>query len=109
MLHHLKDQAYLTENRILVIDEAQKLLLTAESLASQSLPIQPLLQDLQSGKDKSEDLLGGGGFTKVVFELRQLVLNYQYQGQSELTSQDLEQLQQNLQELDVLEGAFTEV
>ena len=57
LLHHLKDQAYLTENRILVIDEAQKLLLTAESLTSQSLPIQPLLQQLQSSKDKAERLL----------------------------------------------------
>ena len=104
LLHHLKDQAYLTENRILVIDEAQKLLLTAESLASQSLPIQPLLQDLQSGKDKSEDLLEQRLYESSFFELQQLVLNYQYQGQSEVTSQDLEQLQQNLQELDVLEG-----
>ena len=104
LLHHLKDQAYLTENRILVIDEAQKLLLTAESLASQSLLIQPLLQDLQSGKDKAENLLERRLYESSFFELQQLVLNYQYQGQSEVTSQDLEQLQQNLQELDVLEG-----
>ena len=109
LLHHLKDQAYLTENRILVIDEAQKLLLTAESLASQSLPIQPLLQDLQSGKDKSEDLLEQRLYESSFFELQQLVLNYQYQGQSELTSQDLEQLQQNLQELDVLEGRLQDL
>ena len=109
LLHHLKDQAYLTENRILVIDEAQKLLLTAESLASQSLPIQPLLQDLQSGKDKSEDLLEQRLYESSFFELQQLVLNYQYQGQSELTSQDLEQLQQNLQELGVLEGRLQDL
>ena len=109
LLHHLKDQAYLTENRILVIDEAQKLLLTAESLASQSLPIQPLLQDLQSGKDKSEDLLEQRLYESSFFELQQLVLNYQYQGQSEVTSQDLEQLQQNLQELDVLEGRLQDL
>ena len=109
LLHHLKDQAYLTENRILVIDEAQKLLLTAESLASQSLPIQPLLQDLQSGKDKSEDLLEQRLYESSFFELQQLVLNYQYQGQSEVTSQDLEQLQQNLQELDLLEGRLQDL
>ena len=109
LLHHLKDQAYLTENRILVIDEAQKLLLTAESLASQSLPIQPLLQDLQSGKDKSEDLLEQRLYESSFFELQQLVLNYQYQGQSEVASQDLEQLRQNLQELDVLESRLSDL
>ena len=109
LLHHLKDQAYLTENRILIIDEAQKLLLTAESLASQSLPIQPLLQDLQSGKDKAENLLEQRLYESSFFELQQLVLNYQYQGQSEVASQDLEQLQQNLQELDVLEGRLQDL
>ena len=109
LLHHLKDQAYLTENRILVIDEAQKLLLTAESLASQSLPIQPLLQQLQSGKDKSENLLEQRLYESSFFELQQLVLNYQYQGQSEVASQDLEQLRQNLQELDVLENRLLDL
>ena len=109
LLHHLKDQAYLTENRILVIDEAQKLLLTAESLASQSLPIQPLLQQLQSGKDKSENLLEQRLYESSFFELQQLVLNYQYQGQSEVASQDLEQLGQNLQELDVLENGLLDL
>lgn len=109
LLHHLKDQAYLTENRILVIDEAQKLLLTAESLASQSLPIQPLLQQLQSGKDKSENLLEQRLYESSFFELQQLVLNYQYQGQSEVASQDLEQLRQNLQELDVLESRLLDL
>ena len=109
LLHHLKDQAYLTENRILVIDEAQKLLLTAESLASQSLPIQPLLQQLQSGKDKSENLLEQRLYESSFFELQQLVLNYQYQGQSEVAIQDLEQLRQNLQELDVLENRLLDL
>ena len=109
LLHHLKDQAYLTENRILVIDEAQKLLLTAESLASQSLPIQPLLQQLQSGKDKSENLLEQRIYESSFFELQQLVLNYQYQGQSEVAIQDLEQLRQNLQELDVLENRLLDL
>lgn len=109
LLHHLKDQAYLTENRIMVIDEAQKLLLTAESLASQSLPIQPLLQQLQSGKDKSENLLEQRLYESSFFELQQLVLNYQYQGQSEVASQDLEQLRQNLQELDVLENRLLDL
>lgn len=109
LLHHLKDQAYLTENRILVIDEAQKLLLTAESLASQSLPVQPLLQQLQSGKDKSENLLEQRLYESSFFELQQLVLNYQYQGQSEVASQDLEQLRQNLQELDVLENRLLDL
>ena len=109
LLHHLKDQAYLTENRILVIDEAQKLLLTAESLVSQSLPIQPLLQQLQSGKDKSENLLEQRIYESSFFELQQLVLNYQYQGQSEVASQDLEQLRQNLQELDVLENRLLDL
>ena len=109
LLHHLKDQAYLTENRILVIDEVQKLLLTAESLTSQSLPIQPLLQQLQSGKDKSENLLEQRIYESSFFELQQLVLNYQYQGQSEVASQDLEQLRQNLQELDVLENRLLDL
>ena len=109
LLHHLKDQAYLTENRILVIDEAQKLLLTAESLASQSLPIQPLLQQLQSGKDKSENLLEQRLYESSFFELQQLVLNYQYQGLTEVSGQDLEQLGQNLQELDVLENGLLDL
>ena len=106
LLHHLKDQAYLTENRILVIDEAQKLLLTAESLTSQSLPIQPLLQQLQSSKDKAERLLERRLYESSFFELQQLVLNYRYRGEKDLSLQDLEQLRQNLQELEHLESSL---
>lgn len=109
LLHHLKDQNYLVDQRILVIDEAQKLLLTAESLASQSLAIQPLLQNLQSRKDRADNLLEQRLFESSFFELQQLISNYQHLGVRELSAQDLDQLKQNLQEVDNLDGSLQEL
>lgn len=109
LLHHLKDQNYLVDQRILVIDEAQKLLLTAESLASQSLAIQPLLQNLQSRKDRAENLLEQRLFESSFFELQQLISNYQHLGVRELSAPDLDQLKQNLQEVDNLDGSLQEL
>jgi len=56
-LHHLKDQDPLMANRIVVIDEAQKFLLAAENLATDSQELGVTLQLLQSKKDKADSIL----------------------------------------------------
>ncbi|CQR24889.1 Rad3-related DNA helicase [Streptococcus varani] len=109
LLHHLKDQAYLTQNRILVIDEAQKLLLTAEEFTNQSMSLQPLLQNLQRRKDKAENLLEQRLYESSFFELQQLLHNYQNCGTTEIVSKDLKQLQQNLQELANLDTGLADL
>lgn len=108
-LHHLKDQPYLIENRLLVIDEAQKLLLTAENFTSRTLAVEPLMQELQRGKDTAETLLEQRLYESCLFELQQLVSHYRYQGKSELQTDELQQLGQSLQEITDLNSRLQEL
>ncbi|MGT2753345.1 bifunctional DnaQ family exonuclease/ATP-dependent helicase [Streptococcus ovis] len=109
LLHHLKDQAYLFEHRILVVDEAQKLLLTAEGLASQRLLVSPLLNSMQSYKDRAFDLLEKRLYESLFFELQQLVLEMQAGNRSDIRREQLQQLTQNLQELGELPAPLADL
>lgn len=98
-LSHLKDQDPLMDNRLVVIDEAQKFLLAAENLATDSQDITALLQVLQSKKDKSDSLLDQRLYESCQFELNHLLNRFRQYGQREIAQEDLGQLKQNLAEL----------
>ncbi|HFI0256391.1 TPA: bifunctional DnaQ family exonuclease/ATP-dependent helicase [Streptococcus suis] len=100
LLTHLKDQDSLMKGRIVVIDEAQKLLLAAEELASQTINLAQTLQVIQSKKDRAETVLTFRLYESSAFELNELVNQFRTSGQREVASQQLEQLRQNLKELD---------
>lgn len=98
-LSHLKDQEPLMNNRLVVIDEAQKFLLAAENLATDSQDITALLQALQSKKDKADKLLDQRLYESCQFELNHLLTRFRQHGQREVSKEDLGQVKQNLAEL----------
>lgn len=98
-LSHLKDQDPLMDNRLVVIDEAQKFLLAAENLATDSQDITALLQALQSKKDKADKLLDQRLYESCQFELNHLLTRFRQHGHREISKKDLGQVKQNLAEL----------
>lgn len=98
-LSHLKDQDPLMDNRLVVIDEAQKFLLAAENLATDSQDLTALLQILQSKKDRADKVLDQRLYESCQFELNHLLNRFRQYGQSEIAKEDLGQLKQNLAEL----------
>ncbi|HEL2384166.1 TPA: bifunctional DnaQ family exonuclease/ATP-dependent helicase [Streptococcus suis] len=98
-LSHLKDQDPLMDNRLVVIDEAQKFLLAAENLATDSQDLTASLQLLQSKKDKADRVLDQRLYESCQFELNHLLNRFRQYGQREIAQEDLGQLKQNLAEL----------
>ncbi|HFH9945789.1 TPA: bifunctional DnaQ family exonuclease/ATP-dependent helicase [Streptococcus suis] len=98
-LSHLKDQDPLMDNRLVVIDEAQKFLLAAENLATDSQELTALLQILQSKKDRADRVLDQRLYESCQFELNHLLNRFRQYGQREIAKEDLGQLKQNLAEL----------
>lgn len=98
-LSHLKDQDPLMDNRLVVIDEAQKFLLAAENLATDSQDLTVSLQLLQSKKDKADKVLDQRLYESCQFELNHLLNRFRQYGQREIAKEDLGQLKQNLAEL----------
>ncbi|HEM6372246.1 TPA: bifunctional DnaQ family exonuclease/ATP-dependent helicase [Streptococcus suis] len=98
-LSHLKDQDPLMNNRLVVIDEAQKFLLAAENLATDSQDLTASLQLLQSKKDKVDRVLDQRLYESCQFELNHILNRFRQYGQREIAQEDLDQLKQNLAEL----------
>ncbi|MGQ7462324.1 bifunctional DnaQ family exonuclease/ATP-dependent helicase [Streptococcus suis] len=98
-LSHLKDQDPLMDNRLVVIDEAQKFLLAAENLATDSQDLTSSLQLLQSKKDRADRVLDQRLYESCQFELNHLLNRFRQHGQREIAKEDLGQLKQNLAEL----------
>nr|WP_238145025.1 bifunctional DnaQ family exonuclease/ATP-dependent helicase [Streptococcus suis] len=98
-LSHLKDQDPLMDNRLVVIDEAQKFLLAAENLATDSQDLTASLQLLQSKKDKPDRVLDQRLYESCQFELNHILNRFRQYGQREIAQEDLDQLKQNLAEL----------
>ncbi|HFR3538675.1 TPA: bifunctional DnaQ family exonuclease/ATP-dependent helicase [Streptococcus suis] len=98
-LSRLKDQDPLMDNRLVVIDEAQKFLLAAENLATDSQDLTASLQLLQSKKDKADKVLDQRLYESCQFELNHLLNRFRQYGQREVAKEDLGQLKQNLAEL----------
>lgn len=98
-LSHLKDQDPLMDNRLVVIDEAQKFLLAAENLATDSQDLTALLQILQSKKDRADKVLDQRLYESCQFELNYFLNRFRQHGQREIAKEDLGQLKQNLAEL----------
>lgn len=98
-LSHIKDQDPLMDNRLVVIDEAQKFLLAAENLATDSQDLTALLQVLQIKKDRADKLLDQRLYESCQFELNHLLTRYRQHGQREVQKVELHQLAQNLVEL----------
>nr|WP_260464686.1 bifunctional DnaQ family exonuclease/ATP-dependent helicase [Streptococcus suis] len=98
-LSHLKDQDPLMDKRLVVIDEAQKFLLAAENLATDSQDLTSMLQVLQSKKDRATTILDQRLYESCQFELNHFLSRFRQHGQREVQKAELHQLGQNLVEL----------
>ncbi|MGU7919371.1 bifunctional DnaQ family exonuclease/ATP-dependent helicase [Streptococcus suis] len=98
-LSHLKDQDPLMDKRMVVIDEAQKFLLAAENLATDSQELTALLQILQSKRDRADRVLDQRLYESCQFELNHLLNRFRQYGQREVSKDELGQVKQNLAEL----------
>ncbi|MCQ9212232.1 bifunctional DnaQ family exonuclease/ATP-dependent helicase [Streptococcus sp. LysM4] len=97
-LEHIEKDVWM-QNRLLIIDEAQKLVLSAEEYASQELSISDCLALLQSKLDKSTHLLERRLLEACIFELTHLLEQFRATGRRELITEDFQALRQNLEEL----------
>ncbi|MGT2715807.1 bifunctional DnaQ family exonuclease/ATP-dependent helicase [Streptococcus respiraculi] len=97
-LEHVSDTPWM-QNRLLIIDEAQKLALAAEEYASQELSISDCEALIQSKLDRTSLLLEKRLLEACSFELTHLLEQFRATGQRELAPQDLAALRQNLEEL----------
>lgn len=97
-LQHVGKEVWMQE-RLLIIDEAQKLILAAEEYASQEVSISDCLVLLQSKLDKSTNLLERRLLEACIFELTHFLKQFRATGRRELTIEDLQALKRNLEEL----------
>lgn len=97
-LEHIQEEVWM-QNRLLIIDEAQKLMLTAEESANQTLSISDASALLQSKLDKSHNLLETRLLESCLFEIRHLQQHYQKLGKKALSLTEIESLKRNFEEL----------
>ncbi|TCD46689.1 bifunctional DnaQ family exonuclease/ATP-dependent helicase [Streptococcus sp. X16XC17] len=107
-LQHLMEDDSLLSERILVLDEVQRFLLTMEDFASQTIDVAAVMQGWQRKKDKSTDILEKRLWESSIFELDQLVKKGTQHGHYEMTADQFSQLRQNLAELNDPDVAFIE-
>lgn len=98
-LTHFRKQDSPMENRLLVIDEAQKLMLAAESVARSSWDLVSLIQLMQDKKEQSETLLKQRLYESTYFELQHIHHQLPSKGYWYLRKEQLHQIRQNILEL----------
>lgn len=104
-LQHVERYAALFDHRILIVDEVQKMLVTADQLAHHSFDLEQLAQTFQSKADKATLVLQKRLLESCHFEVRSLNTLCAEQRQVPLEGQEVAQLLQNLQELSDAEFA----
>ncbi|MEW4353384.1 bifunctional DnaQ family exonuclease/ATP-dependent helicase [Streptococcus pneumoniae] len=99
LLTRLADDPSLIEGKILVVDEAQKLFLTMESLARSTVSLTKLLQEIQQAFQTPLATLEQRLFESLQFECTQLADMTRKKGQREVPAEKIEKIRQDLAEL----------
>lgn len=102
LLHHFSDQLYLMEDRIWVIDEVQKFLLTAESFRESKLDVKHLWQELQLQQLTASSTLEKRLLESCLFEVENWMRMAANASPIFLETSARSQLQQNVTELSPL-------
>ncbi|KPJ22649.1 bifunctional DnaQ family exonuclease/ATP-dependent helicase [Streptococcus phocae] len=105
-LHRVQDDKAFAKNKVLVFDEAQKLVLQLEQLSRQHIDLMALLRDLQQSINKPQSLLEKRLLEGIVFELSQLASDY-YQKGIRPNEGSWTRLKEHVKELP--DGDFTEL
>lgn len=101
LLTRLEDDKSLAEGRVLVVDEAQKLLTALESFSRLRLNLNKLLQELHQENQCVTSILEQRLLESIQFELMSLLEDYHLVGEQGLQVEKVEQLRQDVSELDL--------
>lgn len=99
-LTRLEDDKSIVENRLLIVDEAQKLFLALENLSRKSLNMTKCLQQIQSELETTDTILQHRLIEDIQFELTHAMEQFQRYKKNELTKETCSKLRQDLSELD---------
>ncbi|MDK6269408.1 DNA polymerase III, partial [Lactobacillus mulieris] len=86
-LTRLEDDKSIVEDRLLIVDEAQKLFLALENLSRKSLNMTKCLQQIQSELEIADTILKRRLLEDIQFELAHAVEQFQHYKKNELTKE----------------------
>ena len=98
-LTRLEDDKSIVENRLLIVDEAQKLFLALENLSRKSLNMTKCLQQIQSELARADTILQRRLLEDIQFELAHAAEQFQRYKKNELTKEACSKLRQDLSEI----------
>ncbi|VEE80845.1 putative DnaQ family exonuclease/DinG family helicase [Streptococcus milleri] len=98
-LTRLEDDKSIVENRLLIVDEAQKLFLALENLSRKSLNMTKCLQQIQLELKEVNTILERRLLEDIQFELAHAAEQFQRYKKNELTKEACSKLRQDLSEI----------
>ena len=98
-LTRLEDNKSIVENRLLIVDEAQKLFLALENLSRKSLNMTKCLQQIQLELARADTILQRRLLEDIQFELAHAAEQFQRYKKNELTKEACSKLRQDLSEI----------
>ncbi|WP_150204736.1 bifunctional DnaQ family exonuclease/ATP-dependent helicase [Streptococcus intermedius] len=98
-LTRLEDDKSIVENRLLIVDEAQKLFLALENLSRKSLNMTKCFQQIQLELARADTILQRRLLEDIQFELAHAAEQFQRYKKNELTKEACSKLRQDLLEL----------
>lgn len=98
-LARLEDDKSIVENRLLIVDEAQKLFLALENLSRKSLNMTKCLQQIQLELARADTILQRRLLEDIQFELAHAAEQFQRYKKNELTKEACSKLRQDLSEI----------
>lgn len=98
-LARLEDDKSIVENRLLIVDEAQKLFLALENLSRKSLNMTKCLQQIQLELARADTILQRRLLEDIQFELAHAAEQFQHYKKNELTKEACSKLRQDLSEI----------
>ncbi|BBD22294.1 bifunctional DnaQ family exonuclease/ATP-dependent helicase [Streptococcus constellatus] len=98
-LKRLEDDKSIVENRLLIVDEAQKLFLALENLSRKSLNMTKCLQQIQLELKEVNTILERRLLEDIQFELAHAIEQFQRYRKNELAKETCSKLRQDLSEI----------
>lgn len=99
LVTRLEDNPEFVDNRLVILDEAQKMLLALENLAQQAYRLEDLVTQLDKSIESEEDLVQKRLLESISFECRYLIEHYKSGLKNGKWLDSLEELRQHFSEL----------
>lgn len=99
-LHHVHEGEGWFDQRVLVVDEAQKFLMAVDDWSHKVIDVLPLMQQLCSKRDRSKQLLEKRLYEACIFEVDYLLQATSLRGGGQVDEERIASLHQHLLELD---------